>query len=85
MDNRLPYAVITVDCESTVDSESFHSVFSEAFGFPGFYGRNMNAWIGKTTSGQCCVHRMVGEGRAGVRSTAGCGARAAGRDSDSHR
>jgi Barstar (barnase inhibitor) len=45
MENRLPYVVITIDCESIVDWDSFHSVFSEAFGFPEYYGRNMNAWI----------------------------------------
>lgn len=27
------------------DWQSFHAVFAEAFGFPSFYGRNMNAWI----------------------------------------
>jgi len=27
------------------DWESFHAVFQRVFGFPDFYGRNMNAWI----------------------------------------
>ena len=27
------------------DALSFHAVFAEALGFPGFYGRNMDAWI----------------------------------------
>jgi len=27
------------------DWDSFHDVFAELFGFPEFYGRNMNAWI----------------------------------------
>ena len=25
--------------------DGFHDAFASAFGFPGFYGRNMNAWI----------------------------------------
>jgi len=28
-----------------VDGPSFHSTFAKAFGFPDFYGRNMDAWI----------------------------------------
>jgi len=27
------------------DWDSFHDVFSAVFGFPDFYGRNMDAWI----------------------------------------
>jgi len=27
------------------DWESFHSVFADTMGFPGFYGRNQDAWI----------------------------------------
>lgn len=30
--------------------ESFHDAFSKAFGFPSFYGRNMDAWIDCMTS-----------------------------------
>lgn len=37
--------VITIDGRSIVDSPSFHAVFAEVFGFPAFYGRNMDAWI----------------------------------------
>ncbi|MEG3788976.1 barstar family protein [Lysobacter sp. CCNWLW3] len=37
--------MIRIDSNSIVDAESFHSVFAAAFGFPSFYGRNMNAWI----------------------------------------
>ena len=36
---------VSIDCERITDRSSFHSVFAEAFGFPGFYGQNMNAWI----------------------------------------
>ncbi|WP_440224249.1 barstar family protein [Dokdonella sp. MW10] len=34
-----------IDAERIVDAESFHIVFSAAFGFPSFYGHNMDAWI----------------------------------------
>jgi hypothetical protein len=27
------------------DWDTFHDQFADAFGFPDFYGRNMNAWI----------------------------------------
>ena len=27
-----------------MDWDTFHTVFAEAFGFPDFYGRNMDAW-----------------------------------------
>jgi len=37
--------VVRVDCDRITDWESFHSVFADVFGFPNFYGRNMNAWI----------------------------------------
>jgi len=34
-----------IDCARISDWESFHNEFASVFGFPGFYGRNMNAWI----------------------------------------
>lgn len=37
--------VIRLDAAGFRDWESFHSVFASTFGFPDFYGRNMNAWI----------------------------------------
>lgn len=37
--------LLRIDANLISDEESFHKVFSEAFGFPDFYGRNMNAWI----------------------------------------
>jgi hypothetical protein len=36
---------IQINSNLIVDEETFHSVFSDACGFPDFYGRNMNAWI----------------------------------------
>src|SRR5258706_471235 len=37
--------MIRIDASKISDSQSFHDVFAEAFGFPAFYGRNMDAWI----------------------------------------
>ncbi|MDP1737787.1 MAG: barstar family protein [Caulobacter sp.] len=36
---------VRVDGSKMVDWNSFHDEFSRVFGFPDFYGRNMNAWI----------------------------------------
>jgi barstar (barnase inhibitor) len=35
------------------DWDSFHDEFHRVFGFPDFYGRNMNAWIDCMTSLDC--------------------------------
>ena len=37
--------VVNIPTAKIVDWDSFHDVFDEALGFPGYYGRNMNAWI----------------------------------------
>lgn len=37
--------VIAIPTNKIVDWESFHTVFAETLGFPGYYGRNMDAWI----------------------------------------
>ncbi|GAA0656590.1 barstar family protein [Rheinheimera tangshanensis] len=37
--------MIRIDANKIIDWNSFHGVFSEVFGFPDFYGANMNAWI----------------------------------------
>ena len=37
--------VVVIDTDRITDAQSFHEVFSQACGFPGFYGRNMDAWI----------------------------------------
>jgi hypothetical protein len=37
--------LVPIDASEILDWETFHDVFAEAFGFPAFYGRNMNAWI----------------------------------------
>ena len=40
-----PCPKVPIDTNRIVDWNSFHDVFAEAFGFPDFYGRNMNAWV----------------------------------------
>ena len=37
--------IVRIDANRITDGESFHHVFAETFGFPDFYGRNMDAWI----------------------------------------
>jgi len=37
--------VVAVPGREITDWASFHAVFQRIFGFPDFYGRNMNAWI----------------------------------------
>ncbi len=36
---------VSIDCNNIMDWGSFHDEFARVFGFPDFYGRNMNAWI----------------------------------------
>ncbi len=42
--------VVKLDTRRITDWNTFHDVFAETFGFPAFYGRNMNAWIDCMTS-----------------------------------
>ena len=42
--------LVRIDGAQLHDWDSFHSVFASAFGFPEFYGRNMDAWIDCMTS-----------------------------------
>jgi hypothetical protein len=37
--------IVRVDASEIRDWDSFHDVFAQVFGFPDFYGRNLNAWI----------------------------------------
>ncbi|MEP7007400.1 MAG: barstar family protein [Sphingomonas bacterium] len=37
--------VIFIPTADIIDWDTFHDVFEKALGFPGFYGRNMDAWI----------------------------------------
>jgi RNAse (barnase) inhibitor barstar len=42
--------LIRIDAREIADWDSFHEVFDRAFGFPDFYGRNLDAWIDCMTS-----------------------------------
>jgi RNAse (barnase) inhibitor barstar len=59
--------MIRINADEIVDAESFHSVFARVFGFPEFYGRNMDAWIDcmsyldDPTAEMSTVHVMPGE------------------------
>ena len=44
---------VKINTNEITDWESFHDCFSKAFGFPDFYGRNMDAWIDCMTSLDC--------------------------------
>ena len=37
--------LVRLDVGEIEDFEALHDAFAAAFGFPDFYGRNMNAWI----------------------------------------
>lgn len=38
-------ARVVFDSKKVIDWPSFHSYSAEVFGFPNFYGKNMDAWI----------------------------------------
>ena len=40
---------VRINADLVTDWDSFHDIFKMTFGFPDFYGRNMNAWIGCMT------------------------------------
>lgn len=42
--------VVTINAAEISDWTTFHSVYSDKFGFPDFYGMNMDAWIDCMTS-----------------------------------
>ena len=58
---------VHIDTGRISDWNSFHDVFAQAFGFPGFYGRNMNAWndcmtyLDEPDSGMTSVHVVPGD------------------------
>ncbi len=51
--------IVIIPADRIVDWESFHDVFDEALGFPGYYGRNMNAWIDCLTNADDAESGMV--------------------------
>ena len=58
---------VRIDGSKITDWDSFHDYFSATFGFPGFYGRNMDAWNDCMTSldapdeGMSSVHVAPGD------------------------
>lgn len=40
-----PAAVVTVDGRALATWDGFHDAMARAFDFPGYYGRNLDAWI----------------------------------------
>lgn len=36
---------VTLDTRPITDWDSFHDSFAKAFGFPAYYGRNLDAWV----------------------------------------
>jgi RNAse (barnase) inhibitor barstar len=59
--------VVKLDTRRITDWNTFHDIFREVFGFPDFYGRNLNAWIDCMTSldapkdGMSSIHAKPGE------------------------
>lgn len=51
--------LVRLDGAQLHDWDSFHSVFAASFGFPDFYGRNMNAWIDCMTALDAPDHGMT--------------------------
>lgn len=56
-----------IDCKNISDWDTFHDEFARVFGFPDFYGRNMDAWNDCMTSIDCPddgmsnIHCAIGE------------------------
>ena len=53
--------VVSINGAAIRDWETFHDVFAAALGFPGFYGRNMDAWIDCLTYADHADAGMVAE------------------------
>jgi len=49
-------ATVRLDTSGISDWDSFHTTCREVFGFPDFYGMNMNAWI------DCLTYLDLGDG-----------------------
>ena len=62
----MPYTTVAIDVACITGWDSFHTVFAKAFGFPSFYGRNLNAWIDCLSSldnpkdGMTTIHAPLG-------------------------
>ena len=63
----LTMKIVKINTDDIIDWDSFHDLFSKKFGFPKFYGKNMNAWIDCMTSldspddGMTSIHTSKGE------------------------
>jgi hypothetical protein len=55
-DGFLNMAMVRLDTSSITDWDSFHRTCRDVFGFPDFYGMNMNAWI------DCLTYLDEGDG-----------------------
>ncbi len=49
---------LNMDGKSLSNLDSFHDHFASTFGFPSYYGRNMNAW-NDCMSDYCLAHGLV--------------------------
>jgi hypothetical protein len=49
-------ATAIFDTSDVIDWDTFHAVSRQAFGFPDFYGCNLNAWI------DCLTYLDLGDG-----------------------
>jgi hypothetical protein len=58
-------AMARLNAEVIIDWQSFHEACREAFGFPDFYGMNMNAWI------DCLSYLDEGDGMSRFHLAAG--------------
>ena len=47
---KVTMTIVRLDTRRITDWDTFHDLFQEAFGFPSFYGRNMDGWIDCMTS-----------------------------------
>ncbi len=60
------HLIVEIDCRRITTWDTFHDVFAEAFGFPSFYGRNMDAWadcmsdLDDPGTGMSRIHVAVG-------------------------
>ena len=52
--------LVKIDTRRISDWDTFHDVFVEVFGFPGFHGRNMNAWLDDTSTEMFKIHAPPG-------------------------
>ena len=43
-------SLVSLDCDRITDWPSFHDECARVFGFPDFYGRNLDAWVDCMTS-----------------------------------